>query len=98
MAIESCLGEIRAQVDELLLRGAFIDKIGAYSNAEKDHYIVIKGRKGSGKSAIAKMLQKIYLEEGHLCEFIMPHAFTFAHFDNLYDLCRSLPGFPFDYM
>lgn len=98
MSIENCLGGLKAQTDDLLFKGAFYSEINAYGDAMNDHYIIIKGRKGSGKSAIAKVLQKKIRDEGNICEFITPQSFEFSQFDSLYESCKNFPGFPFDYM
>jgi len=97
MEIENCLGELKAQVDHLLFEGAFIDEVKGYNDATSERSIIIKGRKGSGKTAVARVIQKVNRDKGELCELLTPTTFSFLQFDRSYELTRAIPGFPADF-
>ena len=96
MAIENCLGDVSAQDDPLLFK-AFYD-VPAYADAAKGFFSLVLGRKGSGKSAIRRKLEKDAQERNELTETITPTTFKYSELAAVEDETRAYPGFPFDEM
>lgn len=94
MRIATCLGDIQAENDPLLHK-AFVET-EQYKQSEDPYYVIVAGKKGSGKSAIANYLKPRVETKGELTELVTPTDFSFIGLDNVESMGLNYPGFPFD--